>query len=76
MAFSHLLPVEDLGLPVGYKSSKESVRESVRLVEESKNKVRENDYSRRLIKKEIWSDPYEKSKFENYFGEPKKFKKG
>ena len=75
MAFSHLLPVEDLGLPVGYKSTKESVKESVRLVEEIRNKVKENDYSRRLVKKEVYSDPYEKSKFENYFGEPKKVKK-
>ncbi len=33
MAFTNLLPVEDLGLPLGYKNTKESVREGIKLQE-------------------------------------------
>lgn len=31
MAFSYVMPVEDLGLPIGYKNTKESVREAVKV---------------------------------------------
>ena len=30
MAFSYLLPVEDLGLPIGYKNTKESIKEAMK----------------------------------------------
>ena len=74
MSFSNMLPVEDLGLPIGYKNTKESIRESVKQVETIRNKVKENMYNRRLVLKNLMSDPYEKNKFENYFG-PKAAKK-
>ena len=30
MAFSHVMPVQDLGLPMGYKSSKESIKSAIK----------------------------------------------
>lgn len=69
MAFSNILPVEDLGLPMGYKNTKESIKDSIKLEEEMRNRAKESDYNRRLVLKSLKSDPYESSKFENYFGE-------
>ena len=34
MAFSFVLPVEELGAPIGYKSTKESVRAALKQAEE------------------------------------------
>jgi hypothetical protein len=31
MAFTCILPVEDLGLPLGYKNTKESIKEAIKL---------------------------------------------
>ena len=31
-------------------------------------KAMEQDYNRRLVLKNLFSDPYERNKFENYFG--------
>ena len=31
MAFTYILPVEDLGLPIGYKNTKESVKQGIRM---------------------------------------------
>ncbi len=31
-------------------------------------KAKEQDYNRRLVLKNLFSDPYERNKFENYFG--------
>ena len=36
--------------------------------ENSRHKFKEADYNRKLVMKSLQSDPYEKSKFENYFG--------
>ena len=68
MAFSYLLPVEELGLPIGYKNTKESVKEAMKLKETVKYKSKESHYDRRLVLKNIQSDPYERNKFDNYFG--------
>jgi hypothetical protein len=68
MAFTNIMAVEDLGLPIGYKNTKESIKQAVRQQETIRYKFKEADYNRRLVMKSLQSDPYERSKFENYFG--------
>jgi hypothetical protein len=53
MAFSNIMPVEDLGLPLGYKSTKASIREALKQVEDMRNKSRESDYDRKLVLKSL-----------------------
>jgi hypothetical protein len=41
MAFTYIMPVEDLGLPIGYKNTKESVKQGIKLQEEKRYKALE-----------------------------------
>ncbi|CDW85565.1 UNKNOWN [Stylonychia lemnae] len=67
IAFNHLLPVQDIGLPIGYKNSKESIKLALRHQEERKLKSKEYQYNNGLVRKKA-KVGYEADKFENYFG--------
>ena len=70
IAFSNLLPVADLGLPQGYKSSKSAIKTAI----ESRNQIQytrlERKWDKGLIKRNnTSSEVYENNLFENYFGQ-------
>ena len=70
IAFSNLMPVGDLGLPIGYKATKSTIMKAV----EDRNKLRheslEQKWDRCLIKRNNTSSEMpENNLFENYFGE-------
>ena len=69
IAFSHLLPVADLGLPLGYKSSKAAVQTAI----DSRRAIQfarlEQKWDLGLAKRNNTSlELYENNTFENYFG--------
>jgi hypothetical protein len=68
MSFSHLLPVGDLGLPVGYRSCKSVIRET----RDGRRKMfyenMERAWDRGLLKRNNTSkEMYENNLFENFF---------
>ena len=70
MAFSNLMPVGDLGLPLGYKASKSAVIKAA----EEKNKLKygslEKKWDRCLVKRNNTSSEMpENNLFDNYFDE-------
>ena len=70
MAFSNLMPVGDLGLPIGYKASKSAVIEGERENNKAKYIGMEKRWDRCLIKRNNFSaEMPENNQFENYFGE-------
>eukprot|EP00347_Sterkiella_histriomuscorum_P016595 403352585 len=67
IAFTNILPVEDVGLPIGYKNSKESIKMALKQQEERKYRMKEGSWNKALVQKNA-RQGYEKDKFENYFG--------
>lgn len=70
MAFSNLMPVGDLGLPMGYKASKSEIRRAIAENDKIHFQDKERAWDRGLIKRNNTSkEMYENNLFENYFSE-------
>ena len=70
MAFSNLMPVGDLELPLGYKASKSEIRKAIAESEKLHYQDRERAWDRGLIKRNNTSrEMYENNLFENYFSD-------
>ena len=68
MAFSNLMPVGDLGLPMGYKASKSGIKKAIAESEHIFHEDRERAWDRGLVKRNnTSSEMYENNVFENYF---------
>lgn len=67
MSFSNIIPVSDLGLPIGYKNTKDSIKFAMKEQEKRKERAQEGDWNRNLVKRKGRTG-YEADKFENYFG--------
>ncbi len=70
MAFSNLMPVRDLGLPMSYKAFKSEIRRAIAENEKIHLQDKEQAWDRGLIKRNNTSkEMYENNLFENYFTE-------
>ena len=69
IAFSNMIPVGDLGLPIGYKASKAAIVSGMDDRKKLKHKNLERRWDKALIKRNNNSaEVYENNLFENYFG--------
>ena len=69
IAFSNMIPVGDLGLPIGYKASKAAILSGMDDRKKLKHENLERRWDKALIKRNNNSaEVYENNLFENYFG--------
>ena len=69
LCFSFLVPVADLGLPIGYKAnSRECMEQALADIERRKHQKLEEKYDIGLVRMNNFSrEQYENNVFENYF---------
>ena len=68
MSFTNLLPVQDLGLPQGYKANKSIVNQILAEKDRVKHENKEIKWNMNLVKRNNSSrEVYENNLFENYF---------
>ena len=69
MAFTNILPIADLGLPAGYKTSKAAIKEAGEKEKETRNREREKSFNFNLVRRHnVSKENHDNNKFENYFG--------
>ena len=70
MSFTNLLPVQDLGLPQGYKANKSIVNQILAEKDRVKHESKEIKWNMNLVKRNNSSrEVYENNLFENYFSD-------
>jgi hypothetical protein len=70
MSFTNLLPVQDLGLPQGYKANKSIVNQILAEKDRVEHENKERRWNMNLIKRNNSSrEMYENNLFENYFSD-------
>jgi len=70
MSFEHLMPIEDIGLPIGYKYTRSDKKEAIKHSQDFKLKRREKEYSKNILKNNNTVKDADSLKYENYFKLP------
>lgn len=70
MSFEHLMPIEDIGLPIGYKYTRSDKRDAIKHAEDFRLKKREKEYARNMVKSGKTEQDADALKYENYFKLP------
>ena len=72
MSFEHIMPIEDIGLPTGYKYTRSDKQYAIKHFDDYKYKRREKEYSKNIVKNINTVKKTESIKYENYFKLPER----
>eukprot|EP01022_Parablepharisma_sp_SALTPOND_P019828 TRINITY_DN343_c0_g1_i1.p2 TRINITY_DN343_c0_g1~~TRINITY_DN343_c0_g1_i1.p2 ORF type:complete len:289 (-),score=37.57 TRINITY_DN343_c0_g1_i1:1956-2726(-) len=67
MSFEHVMPIEDIGLPIGYKYTKSDKNYAIKHSEDWKKRRREKEFSKNIVKSSKKMQEADALKYENYF---------